>query len=378
MGFPFVPHACGLRLSLWFVWLPPVAGQSLTEPKPAIIRRWCQSCAIDVGPATPAFGYPQGFDQRPSDLVWRTDGSVVLLKAGHGGVPRLFTSASAFRDLGRNGAGPGEYRAALLGAADADTVYVFDRLNQRLSVLDPSGTVVRSAPAPPGTLDLIWLPGRRELIVNAHIPDRNRIGLAYHAFDPVGNQLRSFAESEKPVVGANAWNVVWRRTVVDPMGNLVASTVLGEVRIEKWSPDGLLMASHLLRLPEFRAPMRAPPDQPSPPPPSVEALWIEPAQVLWLVVLVAGKRWRDGIGLTRVQAERTWRVDWIDPMRYQDTKVFAVDLARGLILASARVTGTCRFFTNRGGLLCDAENGDGTYRLDARQLRVVGGNTGAH
>lgn len=47
---------------------------------------------------------------------------MVLLKAGHGGVPPRFTSASAFRDLGRNGAGPGECRAALPGAADADTV----------------------------------------------------------------------------------------------------------------------------------------------------------------------------------------------------------------------------------------------------------------
>lgn len=211
----------------------------------------------------PSSGVRSAF-QRPG-LAF-TDGSVMLLKAGHGGVPRLFTSASAFRDLGRNGAGPGEYRAALLGAAAADTVYVSDRLTQRLSVLDPHGAVVRSAPAPPGTLGLIWLPGRRELIVNAHIPDRNRIGRAYHAFDPVGNPLRSLAESEKPVVEGHAWNVVWRRTVVDPMGNLVASTVLGEVRIEKWSPDGLLMAPYLLCLPEFRAPPRAPPDQPSPPP----------------------------------------------------------------------------------------------------------------
>lgn len=367
MGSP-MNRRIGLLVAVLIASRDEAVGQRVVVP----LSHTCKACRIAVSTPRGAIGDRQGFDRRPSDVVWRPDGSVLLLQAGDRGLPRMYNPNGEFRDIGRPGAGPGEYFGAILGAADGDTLYLFDRGNLRLSVVDLAGRVVRSAPAPAHTLDLVWLPQRRELLFNAHLPDRQRIGLAFHVFDALGNQVRSFAEADQPTLPGNPWNVVWRRTALDAEGKLIAATVLGRFKIDRWSLDGRLEEEYLVRLPWFDAKLPVVASEPPPPPPSVEAIHFDSSGILWALVLIPGRRWREGIGLTRIEDEKTWRIDWIDPTKYQDTRIVAIDLARGEVAAIGEVDGVCRFFSLRGEVVCDAENRDGSYRLDLRPVQIVG------
>jgi hypothetical protein len=80
-----------------------------------------------------------------------TDGSFVI--ANEGSHELLFYSREGEleRTAGREGAGPDEFRALDFVEIVADSVWVYDRLNQRLSVLGRSGDVARLIPLGAGS-----------------------------------------------------------------------------------------------------------------------------------------------------------------------------------------------------------------------------------
>ena len=270
-------------------------------------------------------------------------------------------------ELGRSGSGPGEFRAAVFGTSSGDTLFLFDRTNRRLSVFDRDGRFVRAAPAPLHTLALLWLPNTREIVLNANVSDGDRAGLAFHVFDALGNQLRSFGAVEVPVLPTNPWAPAWRRVGLDRLGRIVSSSVLDRFEVEAYTSDGHLEAQYRVRMPEFKPADRNSSRIP-PPPATVEAIRSDNADRVWALVSVPDRRWRDGIGLTRVESEKTWKVDWIDPPRYQDTMILILDLSPARIVARKRLDELCRFISPRGELVCDGENPDGSYRLDVRSM----------
>ncbi len=64
------------------------------------------------------------------------------------------------RSVGREGSGPNEFRALDFLAEVSDSLWVYDRLSQRMSVLDRSGEFVRAIPL--GTVSTKGLPPLRE------------------------------------------------------------------------------------------------------------------------------------------------------------------------------------------------------------------------
>ena len=99
-------------------------------------------------------------------------------------VPLVFNRQGRYlRELGRAGAGPNEFRDAIaLDVTPADTLYVFDRGNARLTVLDPALREVRTAPIPPSTNTAVVL-ATGTVVLNAAVGDPERIGHPYHRFD---------------------------------------------------------------------------------------------------------------------------------------------------------------------------------------------------
>lgn len=174
-----------------------------------------------------AFDMVQGARRLP-------DGGLVVADGGIRQVRWFAADGTPVRGVGRRGEGPGEYQGPLsLVGWPGDTVAVLDFGNNRLTLLDGAGAVVRTLIRDPAADDgLPWRPWleRRTVVFNAAGPGRMQcVRAALHAMpapDPEGGirfltvddegrlWLREGADS------AGHWSV-WRQD----------GTLLGEVQL---------------------------------------------------------------------------------------------------------------------------------------------------
>ncbi len=347
-----------------------VAKQFVTVPATAD----CRSCEIRIGAPHRVIGSePKGLDLRPSDIALDSRGRAFIMQAAASGMPLVAgTEGAPLTELGRVGAGPGEFRRAIwVTVTPHDTIYFFDQGNGRITVYDPSLRYVRSALAPMHTYGMAWFPSPPELVLNAHVADRARVGLAFHLFDQIGNQLRSFGAVEAVVRPEAPGQAVRRKIAVDGPNNLLAVTWIGPYELERWSLGGELQERFRIDSPG-RPPVngnRPRPELP-PPEPTAQAVARDSIGLVWILTRVADDDWRRGIQATAV-AEGGWEVKNIDPTRYHDTMVEVFDLKRGLLLARRRIDDSCRAITQWWELVREAQNSDGSYRLEFRRAQFV-------
>lgn len=79
-----------------------------------------------------------------------SDGHIVIADAYDNAIRIFDDSGKLLRSVGRKGGGPGEFQGLFwLGQCGRDTLYAWDRMQQRMTVLSETGAVVRSYPTRP-------------------------------------------------------------------------------------------------------------------------------------------------------------------------------------------------------------------------------------
>lgn len=124
---------------------------------------------------------------------------------------RVFDASTGefVRVVGHEGEGPGEFRRISGIRAVADSLYVLDRGNVRLSVLGPDLEVVRDFRVPVRPIDFqpLTLLNGVGLAVNGWAHTAELAGEPIHLFGPDGTRLRSFgADQRNPYRNPNSLN----------------------------------------------------------------------------------------------------------------------------------------------------------------------------
>lgn len=139
---------------------------------------------VSDGEALLTFDMVQGARRLP-------DGGLVVADGGSRQVRWFAPDGTPVRGIGRRGQGPGEYQGplSLVGWA-GDTVAVLDFGNNRLTLLDGTGALARTATRDPSANDgLPWRPwlARGTVVFNAASPERMRcVRAALHAMPAPG------------------------------------------------------------------------------------------------------------------------------------------------------------------------------------------------
>ena len=147
--------------------------------------------------------YSVGAEESPAEQVFDEHITVALSRSGilfvaetRIGSIRVFDSSGRFvRQFGRRGEGPGEYlsiTSMAVGPA-GDSLYVFDHKNRRVSVLSPTGTLLREFRPQlewSGPLQMERHTSGALLFIGHSAKHRGLV----HVVDPKGTYIRSFGD----------------------------------------------------------------------------------------------------------------------------------------------------------------------------------------
>jgi len=321
--------------------LPPSAGFHVACQSPVVVptQPTCPRCRIDLtrvvtlGTRDDAGSIPS----KPFSIARDSQHRYYVVAVERPGPTFVYDSGGHFlRRLGGEGEGPGEFvRPRLVLIAPGDTILVFDEALGRETVFSPSHQVIRTAPVPQALWSGVVLQDGT-IALNADVRDRERIGLPIHAFDRVGNYLRSFG-SDKPLVVPSqlSLNLRWLAPANLPDMLWVAPEAHRYV-IELWGIDGRKRKA-LERKPPWFRPYEAfwsvTPD--AAPAPLISGLWQDRRGYVWVVLRVPDVNWKRGLGRpVRIEGQRVFPVD--DPDAVYDTVIEVIDPARGRVVAYQR------------------------------------------
>ncbi len=295
---------------------------------------------------------------------------MVLL--GDAGLPPALYDALGHRTgtLGRTGAGPGEYRAAYLGATlPADSLLIVDRGNRRAIVLAPDHREARTLPAPASTSAVLSLPGG-SLLINAAFRDPNRVGLPLHLLDPAGRVVRSFG-TEHPLVRPGELTRGVRRIARASAGGVWSARYAHRYEIQLWTLNGTLVRELTRRVAWFEEYDRywsSSPERPAAP--LILGVWEDAGGMLWVYTRVGDRNWRRGLGRERlVEGQRSYEID--NPDLLFDTMVEVIDPTRGELVASFRRDDLWGLVIAPGLLGQVRENDDGAYRIEVQRISLT-------
>lgn len=361
-------------IGLAAAWILP-AGQvdaQATTPVPSDLA--CPTCTIRVDAVVTIGRDDDRLGSRPYAVRRDSRGRYhMVAPESNPSVPLVFSARGGFlRELGREGAGPGEFRDAIaLEITRGDTIHVFDRGNARLSVLDPGMREVRTSPIPPSTNTAIVLP-TGTVVVNAAVGEPDRIGHPFHRLDQDGNYTGYFgADAGSPVQpGDIAGTVRW---MTPALGNKFWSlNYARSYTLELWDADGTLL-KRITRDADWFAPYdRATSLAPRNPPQSRGmGVWYDQrVGLLWTIMHVADPRWRDGTGpLRRAHGEEYLPIH--DMQRVYDTIVEVIDVNTNRVLARRRFDMTIDLPIGAGLFAGARETPEGAPYLDVWRFSLV-------
>lgn len=334
----------------------------------------CRACRIRVGEPIRSFGAERGLEEPPFAVALNRSGTLYATLTNRGALAWAIDPGKPPLPIGKEGGGPGEFRMVRGLLLDpADTLYLFDPGAGRISVLDQARRFVRSFPAPVATFSMAWLAGPEQLLLNASVPDRDRIGLPFHTIGRAGSALRSFGPPDVIVTPDRPYAAVRRQMQALDGDRFLAVTVEDRYEIESWSAGrGRLLARFVREAPWMGQQPQSRPDGLPPPSPSLHAIWARSADSVWVIGQVPDRRWATAVTATPVgqRPHREWRIVAQDFARYFDTVIEVIDLRAARVVAATRIDPSCRWLTPARELICDGQNADGSYRLDLRPMEL--------
>lgn len=356
------------------------AGPAATGPEAQTSARIpsdlaCPRCTIRVDTLTPLGPDDDRLSSRPYVVRRDTRGRYfVVTPEISPSVPLVFNALGRYvREVGRAGAGPSEFRDAIaLDITPADTLYVFDRGNARLTVLDPDLREVRSAPIPPSTNAAIAL-ATGTVILNAAVGDRERIGHPFHRLDALGSYSGFFGADPDGQIrpGDIAGAVRW---LTPEHGNQFWSLSFARsYTMELWDADGMLRKRFTRHADWFAEYDRAANLAPGNPPQSQGmGVWFDQRSgLLWTIVHVADPRWREGTGPLRRAEGGVEYFPVLDRQRVYDAIVEVIDVDAGRVLARQRFDRTVDIPIGDGLFAGARETPDGAPYLELWRFTLV-------
>lgn len=242
----------------------------------------------------------------------------------------------AIETIGRGGAGPGEFRGiTALNIDDADSLYVIDGTQRRVSVFTPGGSVARTF-----LVNGSLIPGSsllapdRSLIVNATMGEPAGFGLPLHQISAEGDHIASFGAPPGRTYRVDDYYAIARVIALAPDQTVWAATP-NRYQFEHWSTDGNLLTvlegdpTWFDAYDAFR-----PTTATQPPIPMVIGIRVLEAGHLIVTTVVPAEDWRDGVEEVTGPHGLAWATtDWA---KAYDTVIEVLDPSTGALLASKR------------------------------------------
>lgn len=325
----------------------------------------CEPCQIRLADPI-VLGGPDGdgiASGHPNAIVQDVSGRFLYVDSQDAAHIAVFDSVGRFlRLVGNEGGGPSEYRSIATVATTDSTIHVFDAENRRETVLSPDFHIVRSVPAPFRPRDVLVLPNGQR-VMNMDVPTRDLIGYPLHLVDGEGTILRSFGASPEP----------YRRDI----------SYLGDRRLTQAGSDGEFWAAHRLRYEielrdttgrgvrriSRRAGWFPPASQwhgfhREDPPASL--LWDIKSDgngLLWTLIAVADRSWKDAIEVVRDEHGERWIPR--SSREYFDTVIEVIDPRTNQVVASARSDYLLTHFVGEGFVMgpTSTEEANPTVRI---------------
>ena len=231
--------------------------------------------------------------------------------------------------IGRSGEGPGEFSVITgIASGEADSVFVLDPIRLLASVYTPDLEFARS-------FRLSFSPEGPELLFGAsfliNTPFRrgDLVGLPFHVLDRNGRMTRSFGSADGADLTVDRYVRDGRRLARSDTASFWAART-NQYLIERWTVDGRLLETLHRELPWFQVWWEYPADADTPPVPTMIAIE-QVGDTLWVLTSVPGEGWRAGVE----PDGRFYRVT--DRDVYRNSVVEAIDLKRGVVIASQRM-----------------------------------------
>lgn len=166
------------------------------------------------------------------------DGRFLFTRLGESTPYLADRNGAVIKQIGRDGAGPGEYRRPVHTAELADGFLVFDHDLKRMSSLSREFVFRSSANLPIGqihTSPIVFRDGR--FLISATIPTRESAGEPLHLVGPDGRLIRSFGSS-------SGTDPSLARTVHIARDSTIWVAYRRQYRLERWDTAGRLLAQY--------------------------------------------------------------------------------------------------------------------------------------
>ena len=188
-------------------------------------------------------------------------------------------------------------------------------------------------------------------------------------FDQRGNYLQSFGAEQPVFLPGDVEGVV--RTLAPARGGGVWSVpALRSYQLERWSADGRL-ERRLVRSPAwFPAVTTQELSLDRTPAPYVTSLAEDGAGRLWVLSLLADRRWKSALRQVGTGETRRWEID--DQDRFRDTMLEVVDPVAGRVVTRVRLEEPWNWVTEDGHLLRVTERDDGAWMIAVHRAVLVG------
>jgi hypothetical protein len=236
-------------------------------------------------------------------------------------LPRLFDSTGKYlRTLGREGSGPREFRAAEMVYATGDTAMIFDLGTRLMTFVAPPDSFVRSVAWQHRPYTLLELrDGSFVISTGDFTPGPAMLHIARD-----GSLLSEFGDS----VLRQSEESRHRVFAAAPDGGFWSARTQQKLELQKWRAPGDLERTIPLTSSWF-SPYTKPtfPSPTDPPSPMVMAIWADTDGMVWLIGLVAGERWFEGMGASRELGDGRQSARIEDPDKVFDTIVEVWDPA---------------------------------------------------
>ncbi len=247
-----------------------------------------------------------------------------------------------------------------------DSLYVFDRAYQRMTVLAPDFTLAR-------TSDLAYRPGFEILhrsdsfVMAAPIRTPAYAGLPLHVLDLTGQIESSFGSITRGF-GPDPASSDERAIALGPNGSVWAGHRY-RYDLELWSSDRKLIRTLFRRPPWFPSPVRGrmrPALDEAQPWPVVTAIRDHADGVLSVAILVADARWRTAVATTPGQVHATVT----DQRLYQDTIIELLSSDTGEVLAAVRLDEIVVGLLSGSRIAVLTNDANGVRTIEVRRLAV--------
>jgi hypothetical protein len=361
----------------WLLALAPLAvasvspAQSVTTISPARVGHdlGIETALVAQFPASDDAG---DFNQPPYAVLQFPAGAFLVV--GFGQRVLLYDHAGVFqREVGRKGAGPGEFQYPRYAVNQGSAIAIVDLASGRSTTVGPRGEYLHSEEFASHNMSFLVASATGQLYAAGSVRSPKSLGYPIHVLSAAGTILRSFGPQSLPASRHGAPDDLNRTLALGPDGLLYAA-VPGRYEIEVYTPaTGKHLRSFVQSATWFPPHSTyVPPTPVIPPLPHFQAIHVDRTH-LYTAILVPSKNWAKGLGEQFTDpgtGRQIYRIQTIADL--YDTRVEAIDLATGEHQATAVFPGYGVQFTPYGDLVLFLQREDGTGFLRVESLRLSG------